>query len=76
MYMVIKTAEDPRQSTQKAWEFNLKLEKRTIKTFVYSDTGKDIESRFTNNKVTNIKEIPDPLTDKASTGWRKKPKYS
>ena len=54
--MVIKTAEDPRQSTQKAWEFNLKLEKRTIKTFVYSDTGKDIETRFPNNKVTNIKE--------------------
>ena len=74
--MVIKTAEDPRQSTQKAWEFNLKLEKRTIKTFVYSDTGKDIESRFTNNKVTDIKEIPDPLKDKALTGWRKKPKYS
>ena len=74
--MVIKTAEDPRQSSQKAWEFNLKLEKRTIKTFVYSDTGKDIESRFTNNKVTNIKEIPDPLKDKASSGWKKKSKYS
>ena len=74
--MAIKTADDPSPSTQKAWEFNLKLEKRTIKTFVYSDTGKDIESRFTNNKVTNIKEIPDTLKDKASTGWRKKPKYS
>ena len=74
--MVIKTAPDPRPSIQKAWEFNLKLEKRTIKTFVYSDTGKDIVSRFSNNKVTNIKEIDDPLKDKASTGWRKKPKYS
>jgi len=74
--MAIKTAEDPSPSTQKAWEFNLKLEKRTIKTFVYSDTGKDIESRFLNNNVTDIKEIPDPLKDKASTGWKKKPKYS
>ena len=74
--MAIKTAEDPSPSTQKAWEFNLKLEKRTIKTFVYSDTGKDIETRFPNNKVTDIKEIPDPLKDKASTGWKKKPKYS
>ena len=74
--MAIKTADDPSPSTQKAWEFNLKLEKRTIKTFVYSDTGKDIESRFPNNNVTDIKEIPDPLKDKASTGWKKKPKYS
>ena len=47
-----------------------------IKTFVYSDTGKDIETRFPNNKVTNIKEIPDPLKDKSSSGWKKKPKYS
>ena len=47
----------------KCWEFKLKLEKKTIKTFVYSDTGKDIESRFPNNKVTNIKEINDPLKD-------------
>ena len=75
--MVIKTAPDPRPSTQKAWEFNLKLEKKTIKTFVYSDTGKDIESRFLiNNKVTNIKEIPDPLKDSASTKWKPKAKYS
>ena len=35
--MVIKTT--PAPSTQKAWEFTLKSEKRTIKTFVYSDTG-------------------------------------
>jgi hypothetical protein len=47
----------------KCWEFKLKLEKKTIKTFVYSDTGKDIESRFPNNKITNIKEIDDPLKD-------------
>ena len=52
--MVIKTA--PAPSTQKAWEFNLKLEKKTIKTFVYSDTGKDIEARFPNHKITNIKQ--------------------
>ena len=74
--MAIKTTSDPSPSTQKAWEFNLKLEKKTIKTFVYSDTGKDIETRFPNNKVTNIKEIPDPLKDSASTGWKPKAKYS
>ena len=73
-YMVIKTAPDPRPSTQKAWEFNLKLEKKTIKTFVYSDTGKDIETRFPNHKVTNIKEIDDPLKDVAWTGWKPKKK--
>ena len=74
--MVIKTAENPKPSQQKCWEFNLKLEKRTIKTFVYSDTGKDIESRFPDCKVTNIKEIPDPLKDSASTGWKPKEKYA
>ena len=58
----------------KCWEFKLKLEKKTIKTFVYSDTGKDIESRFPNNKVTNIKEIDDPLKDVAWTGWKTKRK--
>ena len=49
------------------WEFKLKLEKKTIKTFVYSDDGKDIASRFPNNKVTNIKKIKDPLKDVAWT---------
>ena len=60
----------------KCWEFNLKLEKKTIKTFVYSDTGKDIASRFSNYKVTNIKEINDPLEDVAESGWKPKAKYS
>ena len=60
----------------KCWEFKLKLEKKTIKTFVYSDDGKDIASRFPNNKVTNIKEIDDPLDSVASSSWKKKPKYS
>ena len=72
--MVIKTTPDPRPSPQKAWGFNLKLEKKTIKTFVYSDTGKDIETRFPNHKVTNIKEIDDPLKDVAWTGWKSKDK--
>ena len=58
----------------KCWEFKLKLEKKTIKTFVYSDTGKDIESRFPNNKVTNIKEIDDPLDNVAWDGWKPKSK--
>ena len=60
----------------KCWEFKLKLKKKTIKTFVYSDTGKDIESRFPNHKVTNIKQIPDPLTDVAESEWKPKAKYS
>ena len=60
----------------KCWEFKMKLEKKTIKTFVYSDNGKDIASRFPNNKVTNIKEIDDPLKDSASTEWKPKVKYS
>ena len=58
----------------KCWEFKLKLEKKTIKTFVYSDDGKDIASRFPNNKVTNIKEIDDPLKDVSWTGWKPKNK--
>ena len=58
----------------KCWEFKLKLEKKTIKTFVYSDDGKDIEARFSNNKVTNIKEIDDPLNDVAWDGWKSKDK--
>ena len=72
--MVIKTT--PAPSTQKAWEFTLKSEKRTINTFVYSDTGKDIASRFPNYKVTNIKQIPDPLKDVAESEWKPKAKYS
>ena len=60
----------------KCWEFKLKLEKKTIKTFVYSDTGKDIASRFSNHKVTNIKEINDPLKNVADNGWKPKAKYS
>ena len=64
------------KETTKCWEFKLKLEKKTIKTVVYSDTGKDIESRFPNNKVTNIKEINDPLKNVAWTGRKPKEKYS
>ena len=74
--MVIKTAENPKIDMTKCWEFKMKLEKKTIKTFVYSDTGKDIESRFPNNTVTNIKEITDPLKDVAETGWKPKEKYA
>ena len=58
----------------KCWEFKMKLEKKTIKTFVYSDDGKDIEARFPNNKITNIKEINDPLNDVAWDGWKSKRK--
>ena len=60
----------------KCWEFKMKLEKKTIKTFVYSDDGKDIASRFPNNKVTNIKETDDPLKDVTDNEWKPKAKYS
>ena len=45
----------------KAFEFNLKMKDRTIKTFVYSETGLDIEARFPNMTVSDIKEIDDPM---------------
>jgi len=46
----------------RCWEFELDLKSKKIKTFVYSDTGTDIEQRFTKEyKVSNIKEIADPL---------------
>ena len=46
----------------RCWEFELDLNTRKIKTFVYSDTGSDIEERFTKEyKVSNINEIDDPL---------------
>ena len=48
----------------RCWEFQLDLKTRKIKTFVYSDTGTDIEERFTKGyKVSNIKEIDDPLEE-------------
>ncbi len=53
----------------KAFEFNLKMKDRTIKTFVYSETGLDIESRFPNMTVSDIKEIDDPTqTNKKKEG--------
>ena len=45
----------------KAFEFNLKMKDRTIKTFVYSENGLDIEARFPNMTVSDIKEIDDPV---------------
>ena len=48
----------------KCWQFELDLKSRKITTFVYSDTGKDIEERFTKGYVvSNIREIDDPLTE-------------
>ena len=73
--------------SSKCYEFKLHLEPtpfgadvpepKTITTFVYSDTGKDIEQRFTPHKVTDIKEIKDPNKDvfTSDSGWRSK-KYA
>ena len=45
-------------------KFDLDLKTRKIKTFVYSDTGTDIQERFTKGyEVSNIKEIDDPLLE-------------
>ena len=57
----------------RAWSFTLHLEDKKLKTFVYSDTGKDIEERF-KYKVTNIKEIDDPLAESKAEP-KKKEKY-
>ena len=43
----------------RAWNFNLKLPKKMLNTFVYSDTGTDISERFVPYTVTDIKEIDD-----------------
>jgi hypothetical protein len=46
----------------KRWEFDLDTGDRQFKTWVYSDTGKDIEKRFKPYKVSNIKEIKQTNT--------------
>ena len=47
-----------------AWSFTLKMMDRTITTHVYSDTGKDIISRFPDCTVTDIKKLAkDPTMD-------------
>ena len=48
----------------KAYQFTMKRDNVTIETFVYSEHGKDIENRFPEWKVSNIKEIPDPVSQK------------
>ena len=46
----------------KAYQFTMTRDNVTIETFVYSEHGKDIENRFPEWKVTDIKEIPDPVS--------------
>ena len=46
----------------KAYGFTMKRGNVTIETFVYSEHGKDIENRFPEWKVSDIKEIPDPVS--------------
>ena len=46
----------------KAYQFTMKRDNVTIETFVYSEHGEDIENRFPEWKVTDIKEIPDPMS--------------
>ena len=59
----------------KAWRIELKFpNEKKIKTFIYSDTGKDIVQRFPNCKVKVIKQISDPLAENKPKP-RKKEKY-
>ena len=62
----------------KCWQIELQFpgKKKKIKTFVYSDTGKDIVQRFKEEtcKVKVLKEIDDPLNNVAWDGWKPKRK--
>ena len=62
----------------KCWQIELQFpgKKKKIKTFVYSDTGKDIVQRFKEEtcKVKVLKEIDDPLAENKPQP-RKKEKY-
>ena len=46
----------------KAYQFTMTRDNVTIETFVYSENGKDIENRFPEWKVSDIKEIDDPVS--------------
>lgn len=48
----------------KIFEFDLDVGTRKFRTWVYSDTGLDIEERFTGYKVTNIKEKKEDDTSR------------
>jgi len=50
----------------KIFEFDLDTGKKQFKTWVYSETGLDIEERFTPFKVTNIKEVKEPVSKTTS----------
>jgi len=64
-----------KESKTRAWKIELKFpSEKKIDTFVYSDTGKDIEQRFPNCKVKVIKEIDDPLAENKPQP-KKKEKY-
>jgi len=49
------------ETNRKIFEFDLDTGTKQIKTWVYSETGLDIEERFTPFKVTNIKEVKEPV---------------
>ncbi len=56
----------------KIFEFDLDTGTRQFKTWVYSDTGTDIEKRFTPHKVSNIKEktpIVEETTPSIPDSW-------
>ena len=48
----------------KAYSFKLTMKDKTIITHVYSETGEDIAERFSQYKVSDIKQLNnDPTTD-------------
>jgi len=46
---------------RKIFEFDLDTGTKQFKTWVYSETGLDIVERFAPLKVTNIKEVKEPV---------------
>ena len=57
----------------KCWQIELKLPNKTIKTFVYSDTGKDIDNRF---KAQYSCKVLDEIDDPISGTFKEKEKES
>lgn len=57
----------------KCWSIELTFPTHKVKTFVYSNTGKDIAQRFKEDicKVKVIKEINNPIANTVATPKKK-----
>ena len=74
MVIRMSSKEEEKKSYTKCYSLDLHLTKnKYLKTFCYSDNyGKDIKSRFKPHKVSNIKQIEDPLTNVYKDSTKKK----